>query len=90
MHVTITGIPRRADYDTATKVTDLVIPFVQALRGAYVTARVSDDESATVDLLTDILVYAARVEGVDIHELAQQAASAADGELYDAAQEERA
>jgi hypothetical protein len=84
MHVTITGVPRGTDNHASEKVERLVVPFVQALRGAYIAARVSDDHSATIDLLTDILVYAARVEGADLDELAAEAARAARGELFDA------
>lgn len=85
MHVTITGVPRRqADEDTAGKIERLVVPFVQSLRGAYIAANISDDESATIDLLADILVYAAKVEGTDVDELAERAARSANGELFDA------
>jgi hypothetical protein len=90
MHVTITGMPRKYDYTTENKVTNLVLPFVQALRSAYIEARISDDESATVDLLADILVYATRVEGTDLQELADRAVRSAAGELYDAEQEREA
>jgi hypothetical protein len=83
MHVEITGV-QRGNATTGAKIDKLVVPFVQALRGAYIAAKISDDESATIDILTDILVYAARVEGVDIHNLAADAARAAEGELFDA------
>lgn len=83
MHVTITGVPRH-HATTADKVDRLVIPFVQSLRDAYVAANISDDESATVDLLADILVYASKVEGTTVEELAEQAARSANGELFEA------
>lgn len=86
MHVSITGVPRRLE-TTGVKVDKLVVPFVQALRSAYIDAKISDDESATVDMLTDVLVYAAKVEGASLSELAENAVRAAQGELVDAATE---
>lgn len=84
MHVTISGVPRGNSRTTGEKIDRLVVPFVQALRGAYIAAGISDDESATVDMLADILVYAAKVESIEVYTLADQAARSAEGELHDA------
>lgn len=83
MHVTIEGVPRGCD-ETHVKIERFVIPFVQALRSSYIEAKISDDESATLDLLTDILVYSGRTEGEIIQDLADRAARAARDELTEA------
>jgi|SRR4051812_32396074 hypothetical protein len=89
MHVTITGVPRPGSRgeNAAEKVERLVIPFVQSLRDAYIAAKISDDESATKDILTDILVYASEVEKENIVALAHDSVRAAQGELFDADQD---
>jgi hypothetical protein len=81
--VTITDVERDAP-GAAENVDRFVVPFVAALRDAYIDAGVSDEESATVDLLTDLLVYAHRREAEDVHALAARAARAAEGELLEA------
>lgn len=91
MHVTITGVPIASDYTlnyTGAKIDALVLPFVQSLRDAYIKARMSDDDSATVDLVTDLLVYAVKAEGLDLDEFAERAVRAARGELFDAEHDE--
>jgi hypothetical protein len=89
MNVTISHRFKPVTHSTEEKVAGLVVPLVQALRDAYIAAHISDEESATVDLLSDILVYATRVESEDVDDLAARAVRAAHGELQDAEYERR-
>lgn len=84
MHVEISDLETRpVGEGTVGKVDRLTLPFARELRAAYIAAGISDEESATLDILTDLLVYAELVKEESAHGLAERAARAAHGELFD-------